>query len=520
MVQLRSNWWHAVVGILVPPAGLFMLWRRPWGIARKLAASLALVGVSLAYLVFVFGLRVELAGNGLTPIFRFGSAERHYQELDKNRAEAAAIPKPEEAIALASGTSLANAPETQRAPAAVQAASSAEMNLSWSGFRGPLRDGHYRGGPILTQWPERGLELVWKQPIGGGYASFAAGEGLIYTIEQRREQEVVAAYDLITGREIWTHSYPALFQESMGGDGPRATPTYYDGVLYSLGATGELRALEARSGKVIWAKNILSEAGAENLTWGMSGSPLVVDGKVVVQPGGRRGQSVVAYDCKSGRKVWASLDDKQAYTSPLLATLAGHRQIVTVTAERAVGLAVEDGRLLWDYPWKTQYDVNSAQPVVVGDNRLILSSGYGHGAALLEIRREGNNLRAHRIWENTRMKNRFNSSVLHEGHIYGLDEGILACVRVDDGELRWKGGRYGYGQLLLAGEHLIIISERGELVLVKASPQAHQEIARFQAIEGKTWNVPAIERGYLLVRNAEQMACFRLQVQRADLAGQ
>lgn len=507
-----------MVGILVPPAGLFMLWRRPWGIARKLAASLALIGVGLSYLVFVFGLRVELAGNGLTPIFRFRSPERHYQELDKSRAEAAAIPKREEAIALASGTSLANAPETQRAPAAVQAASSADLSLSlsWSGFRGHQRDGHYRGGAILTQWPERGLELVWKQPIGGGYASFAAGEGLIYTIEQRRDQEVVAAYDLITGREIWTHSYPALFQESMGGDGPRATPTYYDGILYSLGATGELRALEARSGKVIWAKNILSEAGAENLTWGMSGSPLVVDGKVVVQPGGRRGQSVVAYDCKSGRKVWASLDDKQAYTSPLLATLAGHRQIVTVTAERVVGLAVEDGRLLWDYPWKTQYDVNSAQPVIVGNNRLIVSSGYGHGAALLEIRSEGNNLRAHRIWENTRMKNRFNSSVLHEGHIYGLDEGILACVRVDDGELRWKGGRYGYGQLLLAGDHLIIISERGELVLVKASPQAHQEMARFQAIEGKTWNVPAIERGYLLVRNAEEMACFRLQARQAD----
>jgi outer membrane protein assembly factor BamB len=191
-------------------------------------------------------------------------------------------------------------------------------------------------------------------------------------------------------------------------------------------------------------------------------------------------------------------------------TLGGRRQILTVTAKRAVGLTPEDGKLLWEYPWVTQYDVNSAQPILLDQNRLIVSSGYGHGAALIELKTGSGALTASKVWENTRMKNRFNSSVLHDGYLYGLDENILACVRASDGQQMWKGGRYGYGQLLLASGHLVLITEEGELVLLKATPDKQTEVAKFAAIDGKTWNVPAIENGLLLVRNGAELGCFRI----------
>jgi outer membrane protein assembly factor BamB len=331
---------------------------------------------------------------------------------------------------------------------------------------------------------------------------------MAFTIEQRRRQEIVAAYDVETGREIWTHGWDAEFKESMGGDGPRATPTWEAGRLWALGAEGDLICLEAKTGKVNWSKNILSDNGAQNLQWGMSGAPLIVDDKVVVLPGGKSGKSVVAYNKLTGAPIWRSLSDTQAYVSPMLVTLAGKRQIVVVTANRIVGLAPEDGTLLWESSWNTDMGINISQPIVIDANRFFISSGYGKGAALVEVSASGGGLAARKVWENTSMKNKFNSSVVYEGNVYGLDEGILTCVDVKTGERRWKGGRYGYGQVILASGHLIVITDTGELVLAKATPEKHTELARFSAIEGKTWNYPAIAGGRLLVRNQTQMACF------------
>jgi outer membrane protein assembly factor BamB len=194
----------------------------------------------------------------------------------------------------------------------------------------------------------------------------------------------------------------------------------------------------------------------------------------------------------------------------MLVTLAGRRQILAVSARRAMGLAVEDGALLWDYPWTTEYDVNAAQPIILGESRFFISAGYGHGAAVVEIAPAGPRFEARTVWQNNRMKNKFSSSVLHEGHIYGLDEAILACIDAATGELKWKGGRYGYGQLLLAGGHLVVLTESGDVALVKAAPERHQELAKFSALDGKTWNNPAIAGGLLLVRNTTEMACFRI----------
>ncbi len=327
----------------------------------------------------------------------------------------------------------------QRAPAAAPAIAAGY----WTDFRGPNRDGVYRERPILTNWPADGLKPIWKQPVGGGYASFVIAGGRAFTIEQRGPQEIVAAYDVATGRELWTSAWTATFHESMGGDGPRATPVWAAGRVFALGGLGELRCLDATTGALVWRTNILEDSGATNLQWGMSAAPLVVDDTIVVLPGGTggsKGQSVVAYDRRTGKRAWSALNDQQAYASPMLVTLAGVRQILVFSASRVMGLTPDRGAVLWEYPWKTDYDVNAGQPIVIGDNRVFVSSGYGGGAAVVELTRSGSGeFQVREVWRNIRMKNQFTSSVLHDGFIYGLDESILACVDAATGELEVEG---------------------------------------------------------------------------------
>jgi outer membrane protein assembly factor BamB len=466
--------------LILPPAGLVLLWlRKSLSVLKKALVSLPILGLAVAHLFLFYGLQMELLGSGMRPTFHFGGGAGRYRVLEESRA-------------------------------AQKAQAPATGSTYWTDYRGPNRLGHYDQASILTTWPAAGLPRVWKQPVGGGYASFTAANGLAFTIEQRRENEVVAAYDVASGSERWTNAWPAAFREAMGGDGPRSTPVWDDGRVYALGATGELRCLEAATGKVVWNKNILADNGARNLQWGMAGSPLIVDGKVIVTPGGPGGRSVVAYDKLSGQRAWTSLDDQASYASPVVVTVGGRCQLLVVTASRLVGLTVEDGKLLWEFPWVTHMGINCTEPIVVGPNRVYLSSGYGHGAIVLELVPRGDGFETRTVWANTRMKNKFNAPVLYEGHIYGLDEGILACIDVATGDLKWKGGRYGYGQVLLASGHLIVLTEEGDVVLVRASPEKFQEVSRFTALSGKTWNNPAISDGLLLVRNETEMAAFRI----------
>ena len=472
----------------------------------------AIAAAAILLIVVVVG---TLMATGVIPSLFVGNSEteEHYSELERHRAQQRAA-TPDNAPAQSGDqpaeAAAASAPNANASATAAKPAAAKTLLTYWTDYRGPNRDGRYEEVKVATNWPADGLQPVWKQPVGGGYASFVVAEGQAYTIEQRRGQEVVAAYDIQTGRELWTHGWNAEFVESMGGDGPRATPTWHEGRVYALGATGELHCLEAKTGKPIWSRNILKDNGAQNLEWGMSGSPLVVDDKVIVLPGGTSGKSVAAYNRLTGQPVWQSLNDRQGYVSPMLAQLAGKRQVVVVTSNRVVGLEIADGSLLWEHPWNTSMGINCSQPIAVSDNRLFISSGYGKGAAVVEISKSGDGFAARTIWENTAMKNKFNSSIFHEGYIYGLDEGILTCVDVATGERKWKGGRYGYGQMLLASGHLIVLSDTGELALVKATPDRHTEVAKFAALEGKTWNYPALAGGRLLVRNANQMACYNL----------
>lgn len=432
--------------------------------------------------------------------------EAQYDRVEQHRQQQAAQAAATTGEVPASASPVAQ-PSASASPGAEAAQPATPSRNYWTNFRGPRRDGKYDQA-VSTSWPANGLPMLWKQPIGIGFASFVIADGKAFTIEQRRSQEVVAAYDVATGRELWTQAWNAQYTES-NGDGPRSTPTWDQGRLYALGATGELRCLDANNGAVIWGKNILSENQASNLQWAQAASPLIVDDKVIVLPGGGGGKSVVAYNKMTGAPVWKALDDRQAYVSPMLVELGGRRQIVVVSSMRVVGLTPENGSLLWSYPWDTDMGINVSQPIVVDGNRFFISSGYGKGAALVELKPNGNTFTPTTIWENTNMKNKFNSSVLHNGYVYGLDEGILVCLDVKTGERKWKEGRFGYGQVILASGHLIVTQgETGEIALIKATPDKYTEVARFAALQGRTWNYPAIGDGRLLVRNSSEMAAY------------
>jgi outer membrane protein assembly factor BamB len=489
-----------IATLLCPPAGLWLLWQnRDLSLGRRFLGTLGTLLYSLLYAAGVVlllmqftPLQIEWRG-GFPPVLTFRKTNPDYQAVEAHRRRQA-----EGKVAV---TNLA-------LPSA---------GAYWTDFRGPNRDGHYAEKPILTNWPAGGLRKLWSQPIGGGYASFVIADGRAFTIEQRRDHEAVTAYEVTTGRELWAHSYAAAFSESMGGDGPRATPTYHEGRVYSMGAQGEFCCLDAATGKLLWRKNVLDEAHATVLYFAMSTSPLIVDDTVVVLSGeplpslkGTTNQTVLAYHKQSGERVWSALEDKLAYASPMLVTLAGQRQLLVVAAKRITGLKSENGGLLWEIPWEAQYHNSIAQPVLVDTNRFVVSAGYGGGAMLVEISKNGSGFGARQAWKNLNLKNKFNSSVFWNGSVYGLDEGILTCIDAATGRRQWKEGRYGYGQLLLASGHLVVLSGEGELILVRANPDRHEEVARFQAIHGKTWNHPAIADSKILVRNAVEMACFEI----------
>jgi outer membrane protein assembly factor BamB len=382
-------------------------------------------------------------------------------------------------------------------------------------YRGRGRDGVVTGPPLARAWKAHPPKLLWRQPVGGGYASFAVAGNVAVTIEQRRQQEAVVCYDTATGQERWVHAYDASFVEKLGGPGPRATPTLAGGDVYSLGATGVLVCFDAATGKPRWTTNILEDN--DNIHWGMSGSPLVYDNLVVVNPGSQRpsakGRAVVAYDRATGQRVWAGGSAKAGYSSPMLATLAGQRQVLLLDGEGLAGYDPGNGTELWRFPWPTYQDINVAQPLALDGDRVFISSGYGVGCAMLRVKRAEDKWSVDELWRNKAMSCKFTSPVAYRGHVYGLDEGILACIDQETGDRKWKGGRYGHGQLLLADDLLVILAETGQLVLVEATPEAHRELASIPVFDpgDKTWNYPALAGGRAYLRTHLEMACYDLR---------
>jgi outer membrane protein assembly factor BamB len=390
--------------------------------------------------------------------------------------------------------------------------------LDFPRYRGVRGDGTVAGVRLASDWTAQPPRQLWRHPCGGGYAGFAVAGNVAITIEQRRDREAVVCYDRSTGSERWVYSYAALFHRSepMGGDGPRATPTIQDGAVYALGATGVLVCLDGATGRERWQVNIIEDNEAANAPWAMSGSPLIVDERVVVNPGidpaRNAGKSLAAYDGKTGKKIWAANNRAAAYSSPQLATLAGKPQILLFDAVGLAGFDPATGRELWSFPWETMMGMNIIQPLVLGDDRVLISSELSNGAAVLQIVRDGERFSVKEVWHNRSLASKFSNPVFHGGHIYGLNYGILTCLDAQTGERRWKDKRYGHGQILLAGDVILVLSEKGEVALVAADPAGFRELARSAALEGKTWNTPALAGNQLFIRNHTEMACYELPV--------
>ncbi|MBX7074166.1 MAG: PQQ-like beta-propeller repeat protein [Pirellulales bacterium] len=385
-------------------------------------------------------------------------------------------------------------------------------------YRGADRTGIMPGPPLARSWSPTAPKQVWRQPVGGGYAAFVTAGPLLVTIEQRRDKEAIVAYLAETGAETWVHSYETLFSEALGGDGPRATPTVVGDKVYALGAKGMLSCLELTTGKPVWAKNILADDGAKNLDWGMSGSPLVYDGLVVVNPGSQEGgadsRALVAYHADTGEIAWKQGQGKAGYASPMLATLAGKRQILSFEGNALASYDADGGAELWRTPWESDFDINAVQPVVLAEDRVLISSASG--AALYQIKASDGKWSADELWKNRKLKCGYSCPIAYGDHIYGLDDGILACVELATGKQLWKGGRYGHGQMLLRGDLFVVLTEKGELALVEATPAKFTELGILPAIEGRTWNNPTLRGNRLFVRNHLEMAAFDLPLVPAD----
>ncbi len=421
------------------------------------------------------------------------------------------------------------------APIALESQSGADLTAvsanDFPEFLGSGRTGRVEGVELSSDWTLNPPKLLWRKPIGAGWAGFVVVNGFAVTLEQRGEEEMITCYSVESGDPVWSHGIKTRHETVPGGIGPRGTPTIHDGKVYALGAEGTLHCLNGANGEVIWQDNILDRYGVprdedkKGVAWGRSASPLVVDDLLIVPVGGPASGphvSLTAFNRNTGEVVWEAGDRQVSYASPVSATLAGKRQILSVNQDNVSAHEPQDGALLWDYDWpgNSTANPNVSQPMFLGGDQVLLSKGYGGGALLLRVAvDETGALKASEIWRSRRvLKTKFTNVVLHEGHLYGLSDGILECVDAEDGTRRWKGGRYGHGQLLGVGALFILQAESGDVVLIEPNPDEHREIGRFAALEGKTWNNPCLYGRFLLVRNAEEAACLELPV--AELSGE
>ena len=425
-------------------------------------------------------------------------------------APVAAAPVPEATVAVPANATPATAlPEV---PTAAQAVAAAE----WPGFRGPNRDGVIRNIQIKTDWNQSPPEQMWRRPVGPGWSSFSVRGDLFYTQEQRGDEEIVGCYRVSTGEPVWRHRDPIRFYESNGGAGPRGTPTIDGDRIYALGATGMLNALNATTGKLLWQHNAATDTKREVPMWGISSSPLIVDDHVIVSLYG----TLAAYDKMTGKQKWVGPIHGGSYSSPHLLTVNGVTQVVILSAPGAVSVNPKDGSLLWEHKWEGGAIV---QPAITAEGDLLINgmaATGGVGTRRLAITQSAGSWQADERWTSNGLKPYFNDLVVHKGHAYGFDGSILSSIDLSDGRRKWKGGRYGNGQMVLLADQdlLLVISEEGELALVSATPDAYKELARIPALNAKTWNHPVVVKGVLLIRNGEEMVAYRLPLAGAATA--
>jgi outer membrane protein assembly factor BamB len=391
------------------------------------------------------------------------------------------------------------------------------------GFLGPNRDACAPSVKLDTDWKAQPPKLLWRQPIGLGWSGFSTVGNAAITLQQHGDDELVTCYDLNSGKLEWFDAVKARHYNNIGGDGPGSTATIHEGRVYALGGTGILRCLEAATGKKIWQRDVLADVGTDyeadraGVWWGRMASPLIVDDLVIVPGGGPPGGpkvSLVAYNKADGEVVWKGGTREVSYSSPSVATFCGMRQVVIVNEDNITGHDLKTGDTLWETKWdgSSNSSATASQTVPIAPNRFLVSKSYSGGGAVFELSRGDDGAwTVNKVWQNHRvLLTKQNNAVVKDGFVYGLSDGVLQCVDLASGKRQWAGEDFGHGQLLRVDDLLLVMTESGEVALVDLNPSEFKERSRFQAIDSKTWNNPALSGNRLLVRNGEEAACYEL----------
>jgi outer membrane protein assembly factor BamB len=391
---------------------------------------------------------------------------------------------------------------------ALSASVTIEAVEDWPQWRGPHRDGTSAEKNLLKSWPQDGPPLAWKTGgAGEGYSSFAVADGRMFTLGARGNREYVVAFDAASGKRLWEVAHGSRFTNDRG-DGPRSTPTVDGGRLYVFGASGDLTSLDAASGKIGWTVNVIRDFGGQNTKWGFSESPLVSGDRIIVSPGGS-GSGIVAVNKANGKLLWKSEGDTAGYSSAVLHEVGGVRQAIVFTGQRALGLDIANGRVLWSYDRVANRVANIATPIARG-NHVFLSSDYGTGAALLELTPSAGAIAAREVYFTRDMRNHHASSVLIGDYLYGFSSAILTAMKFDTGEVAWRDRSVGKGSLVFADERLYLFSERGVAGLAEATPTGYREHGRFTLETGSlpTWTHPVVSNGKLFLRDQDAVYAY------------
>lgn len=439
------------------------------------------------------------------------------------------------------GSGRASAGSRERASDRLAAPPSAplEAGQSWPGWRGPTGQGVAAETQLPETWPKAAPSPFWQVPLGTGWSSPVVADGRVVITDRQGDVERTLAFDAETGKQVWKRTHPVDFDPhpvgAQHGNGPKSTPIVRDGRVYSLGIAGWLECLDLKDGAVIWQVNlparfgarqplaggrayvngtqdvivpISEDEGAPVPLFGYTGSPTFVDGLLVLSVGGKSGGTIMAFDAKTGEPAWKSLHENVSYSSPIVAEVAGKRQIVVMTGPHVVGLDPADGRVLWKHPFQIQYDESIGTPVAHGE--FVLFTATGRPLTALRISRDGEQWREEVAWENIELSSYLSSMLIHDGHVDGMnDGGEFSCVRLDTGKTVWTGGNHGYYCTpVLAGSRLLCLNERGDLLLIAASPDGYRELGHSKLADGETWTSPALVGSRLYIRSSQGLRAF------------
>jgi outer membrane protein assembly factor BamB len=459
------------------------------------SAPLIRSGMAVLLAFAGFAVSMFLRNDGMTGDYKFALRSRwsHTAEEALLAAQKPPGPKPAAQIDRTSITNAFDHPE-------------------WAEFRGPDRAGRSLAPKISTNWSAQPPQQLWKIPVGPAWSSFTVAGRMLFTQEQRGPKEAVVCYDVDSGKEIWKTEVEARLEDPMGGPGPRATPTLGNGALYVAGSTGTFLRLNPVTGEIVWQKDLKQIADSKVPMWGFADSPLVL-GSLVIVYGGGGDKGLLAFDTASGDLRWSAPCPIDSYGSPQINKLLNEDSILMLSKAGVELLDPANGKVRLDYEWKIpQY--RALQPHVIGDDTILLPTAVNMGTRAIRVKKSNGQYAAEELWTSRYLKPDFVDLVSYQGHAYGNDGGILACIDLKTGERKWKGGRYGKGQILLLENSglLLILSEQGQVVLVVADPNEHREVASFQALEGKTWNHPVLVGDRLYVRNSQEAAAYKVQL--------